>query len=59
MQTYPVDIDPAQVVRWIKAECEASPSAFRIAARRTREVRELPVGRTTHLGDEEREDLSV
>jgi hypothetical protein len=22
METYPVDIDPEQVARWVKAECE-------------------------------------
>jgi hypothetical protein len=58
METYPIDADPEQVVRWLKAECEAAPSAFRIDARRTREVRAIPVRREDHLGDEEREDLS-
>ena len=58
MQTYPLDIDPAQVVRWARAEHEAAPSALRVSARRTNEVREIPVRRELHLGDEEREDLS-
>jgi hypothetical protein len=58
METYPIDADPEQVGRWLKAECEAMPSAFRIAARRTREVREIPIRRENHLGDQEREDLS-
>jgi len=58
MEIYPVDIDPEQVVRWIKAEREAAPTTFRIAARRTRGLRQIPVGSRTHLGDEEREDLS-
>ena len=58
METYPVDIDPAQVVRWLKAEYEAARSTFKIAARRSREVREISVRQETHLGDEEREDLS-
>jgi len=58
METYPVDIDPEQVARWIKAECEVAPSAFKIAARRRREVREIPVRAETHLGDAEREDLT-
>ncbi len=30
METYPVDIDPGQVVRWIKAECEVAPSRWRV-----------------------------
>ncbi|MGO9006683.1 MAG: hypothetical protein ACLQIQ_08950 [Beijerinckiaceae bacterium] len=58
METYPVDIDPAQVVRWVKAEYDATPSTFRIMATRSREVREIPVRKESHLGDEEREDLS-
>jgi hypothetical protein len=58
METYPVDIDPGQVARWVKAECEVAPSAFRISARRRREVREIPIRAETHLGDGEREDLT-
>ncbi len=58
MESYPVDIDPVQVVRWIKAECEAAPSSFRVAARRSREAREIPLRSETHLGDEERQDLT-
>ncbi len=58
VETYPVDIDPAQVVRWLKRESKISPPSFRIAARRTQEVRELPPAKEAHLGDEEREDLS-
>lgn len=58
METYPVDIDPEQVARWVKAECEIAPSTFRISARRRREVQEIPVRANTHLGDEEREDLT-
>ena len=58
METYPVDIDPGQVARWVKAECEVAPSTLKISARRRREVREIPVLAETHLGDEEREDLT-
>lgn len=58
METYPVDIDPEQVARWVKAECEVAPSTFRISARRRREVREIPARAEFHLGDEEREDLT-
>ncbi len=58
MEIYPIDADPEQVVRWLKAECQATPSAFRIVARRAREAREIPVRRENHLGDQEREDLS-
>lgn len=58
MESYLVDIDPAQVVRWVKAEQEAWPSAFRITAVRSREVRDIPARSEFHLGDDEREDLS-
>jgi hypothetical protein len=58
MENYPVDIDPSQVVRWVKAEQERSPSTFRISARQSREVREIPARSELHLGDEEREDLT-
>jgi len=58
METYPLDIDPAQVLRWLKQESEIAPSELRIAARRAQEVRQLPTTREAHLGDEEREDLS-
>ncbi len=58
VETYPVDIDPGQVLRWLKRESEISPTSFRIVARRTQEVREFPPTKEAHLGDEEREDLS-
>ena len=58
VETYSTDIDPKQIVRWFKAECEAAPSSFRISARRGREMREIPSRTEFHLGDEEREDLS-
>jgi len=58
MESYPVDIDAAQVVRWIKTEHERSPSTFKITARRSREVREIPMRQELHLGNEEREDLT-
>jgi hypothetical protein len=58
METYPVDIDPEQVVRWVVAECEAAPSSLRVTARRSREVREIPLRKESHLGDEERQDLT-
>jgi hypothetical protein len=58
MESYPVDMDPAQVVRWVKAEQERSPSTFRITVRRSRQVRDIPARPELHLGDEEREDLN-
>lgn len=58
MYTYPVDIEPEQIVRWIMAEHDAAPNIFKISARQTVETREIPERREFHLGDEEREDLS-
>jgi hypothetical protein len=58
MRTYPLDIDPVQVVRWIMAEHQAAPSRFRILAWRASEVRDIPARRELHLGDEERENLT-
>jgi hypothetical protein len=58
METYPVDIDPGQVVRWVKAECEAAPSTLRVTGKRAQVVEEMPLRKETHLGDEEREDLT-
>lgn len=58
MVKYPLDIDPGQVVRWIMAEHKAAPSRFAITARRAAEVRDIPLRREFHLGDEERGDLT-
>ena len=58
METYPVDVDAAQVARWVKDELEVAPSTLRISARRSREVRDIPLRQEFHLGDEEREDLT-
>lgn len=58
MYTYEVDVEPEQIVKWVMAEHQATPAAFRIAARQSVETREIPERREYHLGDEEREDLS-
>src|SRR6516162_3575654 len=49
METYPVELDPEQIVRWLMAEQKAAPSAFRITARRTTEARDVPARRELHL----------
>ena len=58
MRTYPLDIDPVQVVRWIMEDHQAAPSRFRILALYTSEVRDIPARRELHLGDKERENLT-
>jgi len=58
MDSFPVDIDAKQIVRWIMAEQARAPSTFKTAARRASEVHAIPQRAEFHLGDEEREDLS-
>lgn len=59
MESFPVDIDPGQVVRWVMAERDTTTApGLKTIARRLTEVREIPGRREFHLGDEEREDLS-
>lgn len=58
METYPVNIDAGQVTRWAKDELEIAPSTLRISARRSREVRDIPLRQEFHFGDQEREDLT-
>ncbi len=57
METYPVDLDPEQIVRWVIAEERAAHSGLRVSARRTAEAHDIPNRAEFHLGDEEREDL--
>ena len=58
MQSYSVDIDPQQIVRWITAEHKAAPSKYKITARRSVEPRELPGRKELRLGDDERDTMS-
>ena len=58
MESYPVDADPEQVVRWLMAEQAAGSLSLRLSARRLAEVQQIPLRGELHLGDEEREDLS-
>jgi hypothetical protein len=58
MQTFPVEIEPEQIVRWVIAERQAAPSKYRAIARRAKEVREMPAGKELRLGDAECDDLS-
>jgi hypothetical protein len=58
MESFAVDLDPEQIVRWVMAERKTAPSSLKTIARRVTEVREIPARAKYHLGDEEREDLS-
>ncbi len=58
VESFPVDIDPAQVVRWLMTERAATRSALTTTVNCLTEVRQIPMRSEFHLGDEEREDLS-
>lgn len=58
MDAYSLDLDPGQVVRWLKAEHRPGVSPFRVTARRSREIERLPDQARFRFGDAEREDLS-
>ena len=52
METYPVDLDAGQILRWVMTEQRTAPSTFRMTARRATEVQEIPFRKELHLGDE-------
>jgi len=58
VESFPVDIDAAQVVRWLMTERAATRSALTTTVNCLTEVRQIPMRSEFHLGDEEREDLS-
>lgn len=58
MESFEVDVDPGQIVRWSMGERSTVPSSLKTIARRRTELREIPARREYHLGDEEREDLT-
>jgi hypothetical protein len=58
MDTYPVEIEPDQIVHWVMAETNAASRRFRISGWRNVEQRQIPVDTVSRFGDEEREDLS-
>jgi hypothetical protein len=58
MDTYALDIDPRQLVRWLRDEQHAGSSAVRVACTRRTEANRPPADKELHLGDEERENLS-
>ena len=58
MQSYPIDVEPEQLVRWIIAEREAAAPRFEVVASCIRETRDIPMKKELRLGDEAREDVS-
>ncbi len=55
VESFPVDIDAAQVVRWLMTERAATRTALTTTVRCVTEVRKIPMRSEFHLGDEERE----
>lgn len=58
METYPIEVDPEQIVDWIIAESLLAPHEFKVSARRAIETRELPTRKEFRLGEVERDDLT-
>lgn len=58
MQSYPVDIEPEQLIRWIIAEREKAASQFVTVASCVKETRDIPLKKELRLGEEAREDVS-
>lgn len=58
MEPFPIEIDPKQIVRWVIAEQQVTPSSLKVVAHCSNEVRPIPARADLHLDDEERDDLS-
>ncbi len=58
MESYSVDTDPEQIIRWLMVERERGASGLQIGAVRVNERQPWGDGLDLALGDEEREDLS-
>ncbi|RNJ50134.1 hypothetical protein [Methylocystis hirsuta] len=43
MQSYPLDLDPEQLTRWIMTECMARPPRFKLAANCGDDISEIPL----------------
>jgi hypothetical protein len=58
LHSYPLDVDPEQLIRWIMAEREAKPLRFKLTANRGVETSDIPLRKEFRLGDEAREYVS-
>lgn len=58
MQSYAIDVEPEQLVRWILAEGEAATARFEAVASCIKETRDLPLRKEFRIGDEAREEVS-
>jgi len=58
METYPLDIDPEQIVLWLMQEERAGRGKLQLAASRAYETPEVAGRELADLGDQERAELS-
>ncbi|SKA35904.1 hypothetical protein SAMN02745126_05744 [Enhydrobacter aerosaccus] len=58
METYPVDTDPEQIVRWLLVERERGTTSLDVVASRINELESFADQPQLPLGDEDRDDLS-
>jgi len=58
VETYPIDIAPEQVVRWLVVEGRLHAFDLLVSATRSFEPGELTGGASRRLGEEEREEVS-
>jgi len=58
VETYPIDIAPDQIVRWLMVEGRLHAFDLLVSATRSFEPGELTGGASRRLGEEEREEVS-
>lgn len=57
MRTYPIDLEPEQVVQWLLGEGHVEDNRLSVRATRFFETGALDGGQSRRLGDEEREEI--
>lgn len=57
-ESFPVELDPEQIVRWVVAENKTAPLSLKTTARMMMELRAIAPRSEYHLGDDDREDLT-
>jgi hypothetical protein len=57
VETYPLDVEPEQLVRWFIAERRGAAPKFEVVASCVEEVRDLPLRKEFLIGNEVREDV--
>jgi hypothetical protein len=57
VETYPLDVEPEQLVRWFIAERRVAAPKFELVASCVEEARDLTLRKGFRIGDEVREDV--